>query len=235
MIQFYSPDILSRPELGPEEAAHCVKVLRRRPGDIIFVTDGRGTRYECRILSADTRRVSLEILSGTIVKRGWDYSITLAVAPTKNADRMSWLVEKAVEIGVDRICFILCAHSERRNLNVERLRKNAVSAMNQSLKTWLPELVDLRPITSIYPLEGQKFYGYCDSLKPRLGFVRECRPGSDVVVAIGPEGDFSQEEVAALDGAGYRAVTFGDERLRTETAGLYAVTATHIINSLREL
>lgn len=232
MIQFYAPDIMVSPFLGPEEAAHCVKVLRKRPGDMIYVTDGKGFRYECRILEADTRSVRLEVLSGVEVPRSWTCRITLAVAPTKNADRMAWLVEKATEIGVDEIVFIACRHSERKVVNDARLRKNAISAMNQSLKTRLPLISAMIPLVSLAAMEGEKFFGFCDANTPRAEFAKEYRKGSDVVIAIGPEGDFDPEEVDMLTRAGFRAITFGDERLRTETAALYGVTAVHVINNM---
>lgn len=230
MIQFYAPDIRDSHALGQEESSHCVRVLRKKAGDRISVTDGKGLRYECRIIKADPRRVELEVEGETSIPKSWPNTITLAVAPTKNADRMAWLVEKATEIGVDRICFIGCRFSERKNVNVERLRRNAVSAMNQSLKARLPEINDMTHLKSILNMDGEKFFGYCDSDSERSVFVEEYNPKTDVVVAIGPEGDFSPEEVTALKEAGFRPVTFGDERLRTETAALYAVTAIHVIN-----
>lgn len=230
MIQFYAPDIASSPVLGPEEAIHCVRVLRKKPGDEITVTDGRGKRYDCRILKADTRSVPVEILGEREVEKSWSYRITLAVAPTKNADRMSWLVEKATEIGVDEIIFLQCTRSERKNVNLERLRRNAVSAMNQSLKTRLPELRETKGVESLSGLGGEKYFGYCDVSVERLEFVKELKPGADVVIVIGPEGDFSEDEVKKLAKSGYRPVTFGNERLRTETAALYGITAVHVIN-----
>lgn len=234
MIQFYAPDIREKCVLGPEESVHCIRVLRRKEGDLIYVADGKGRRYECRILSADTRGVKLEILNVTEIRKSWCYHLTLVVAPTKNADRMAWLVEKCTEIGIDRIIFIECKHSERKNVNIDRLRRNAVSAMNQSLKTWLPEIEGMVRLRDILSLEGNKFFGYCDSETDRKDFARTFAEiaGDKTVIAIGPEGDFSLEEVEALRENGYTAVRFGDERLRTETAAIYGVTAVHVINDL---
>lgn len=232
MIQFFAPDIAETSSLGPEESVHCARVLRKREGDRICVTDGQGSRYDCVILKADSRKVELSIEEKVTIPKGWDYTLTLAVAPTKNADRMAWLVEKATEIGVDRILFFKGRHSERKSVNVERLKRNAISAMNQSLKTILPVIEDAGAITNILNLEGEKFVGYCDSETERLTFVKELKPQTDIVVAIGPEGDFSEEEIKELRESGYKAVTFGNERLRTETAALYAVTAAHIINEI---
>lgn len=222
--------------LGPEESVHCVRVLRRKVGDVIFVTDGRGSRFECRIVDAATRGVRLDIISSSLVARSWNFNITLAVAPTKNADRMSWLVEKATEIGVDRIMFIECRHSERRNLNIGRLRRVAISAMNQSLKTWLPDIPEVQPLDNLFVAGGLKYFGYCSPDFPRNDFARDFfgqTTDRDVTVAIGPEGDFSPEEAIALREAGFEAVSFGEERLRTESAALYGVTAVHIVNDLK--
>ena len=233
MIQFYSPDIKSSLILGPEEAHHCVKVLRRKAGDIIYVTDGLGKRFECRIILADTKRLQLEIINEEYIPKGWNYELVIAVAPTKNAERMSWLVEKATEIGVDSIRFVVCRNSERKNLNIERLRRNAISAMNQSLKTRLPDLKEPVPLKSVLNFKGEKLFGYCDSETERKEFIKEYR-GGDIVILIGPEGDFDHEEVRMLTDGGFSAVTFGDERLRTETAALYGLAAVHIINQIEK-
>lgn len=233
MIQFYAPDLTETLTLGAEETAHCVKVLRKKPGDHIFVTDGRGKRFDCIISEINKKGVSLEILSSEEIPKNWDFRIVLAVAPTKNADRMAWLVEKATEIGVDEIRFIDCRFSERKQVNIERLRRNAVSAMNQSLKTRLPEIIEIKPLSSIHSLKGEKFFGYCSREMERLEFSKEYVGCRDVVIAIGPEGDFSAEEVEKLIEVDFKAVTFGNERLRTETAALFAVAATHIINELK--
>lgn len=232
MIQFYTPNIRETLSLTSEESSHCVRVLRKKAGDHIFITDGKGYRLECLIVRPDPRKVEVEILSESLIPKSWNRLISLAVAPTKNADRMAWLVEKATEIGVDRIIFIKCKNSERKSVNIERLRRNAVSAMNQSLKTRLPEINEIDTFESILKEKGQKFFGYCNSETERSVFVKLLSPDEDVIVVIGPEGDFSREEVDLLHDSGFKAVTFGDERLRTETAALYAVTAIHIIDNL---
>lgn len=233
MIQFYAPDIHARPFLGPEESSHCIRVLRKKVGDDVCVTDGKGNRYECKIISADSRKVCLQIINVEEVRRGWDFRLTLVVAPTKNSDRMEWLVEKATEIGVDEIRFIRCSHSERKNINLARLHRIAISAINQSLKCHLPVITGMDPIKDIYKLKGEKYFGYCDENHPRMEFVKTFQKDQDTIIAIGPEGDFSPEEVDQLSLSGYKAVNFGQERLRTETAALYALTAAHIINEMK--
>ena len=232
MIQFYSPLIAETLALPPDESMHCIRVLRKRAGDEIFVTDGLGKRFKCRIVDANPKSTGLEILSETVINKKWKCEISLIVAPTKNSDRMAWLVEKATEIGIDRILFVKTRNTERTKVNIERLRRNAISAMNQSLKTRLPQIEELGAFKSMITMDGERFFGYCDSETERQTFVKELKPKGKIVIAIGPEGDFSTEEVRELIQSGYKAVTFGEERLRTETAALYAVTAIHVKEDL---
>ncbi|MCH5213715.1 MAG: 16S rRNA (uracil(1498)-N(3))-methyltransferase [Muribaculaceae bacterium] len=234
MIQFYAPEIKATGRLPQEESAHCIRVLRKRAGDRIFVTDGIGNRFECLITDANPKQAAVKIVAEESISPTRNFSITLLVAPTKNADRMAWLVEKAVEIGVDRIIFCSCRHSERKNVNVDRLRKITVSAMNQSLKTRLPEVEGMVPLSDVLSVKGEKYFGYCDANHPRTPFVDLYTPDADVAIAIGPEGDFSQDEVEKMIASGFKPVTFGNERLRTETAALYAVTAVHVLAELKK-
>lgn len=231
MIQFYATDLRDSFTLGADETNHCLRVLRKKAGDIIWVTDGKGFRYECRIAGIGKRDLKLDILSEEFIPKSWNNRIILAVAPTKNADRMAWLVEKATEIGVDEIRFIGCRHNERKEVNIDRLNRNAVSAMTQSLKTRKPEIIGIKPLESIIGLKGEKYFGYCSPEIPKTEFVNEYKSGTDIVIAIGPEGDFSKAEVESLIEAGFRATTFGNERLRTETAALYGLTAVHVLNN----
>jgi len=233
MIQFHTPDIEQTGELSAEDSSHCCRVLRMHEGDEISVTDGKGYRYRCRLTDANTKRAKVEIICKESVAPHWGVKIILAVAPTKNIDRIEWLLEKAVEIGVDEIVMLRCAHSERKNVKHERLERVMVSAMKQSLKATLPALSeDCVPINEFLKRDfgGQKFMGYCNATTERREFARECRPGEDTVIMIGPEGDFSPEEVEASRAAGFIPVTFGKSRLRTETAALFGITAVHIIN-----
>ncbi|MDE6540956.1 MAG: RNA methyltransferase, partial [Muribaculaceae bacterium] len=169
--------------------------------------------------------------------RVWPADIAVAVAPTKHIDRMEWLVEKLVEIGVDRITPLRCARSERKEINAERLRKIAVSAMKQSLKALLPRVDDMTPISQYLAEPSaageQRFVGYCDeSVVERRLLARAYTPGAPVRILIGPEGDFSPAEISEALAAGYTAVTMGDNRLRTETAALVGCDTIHIANQL---
>ena len=235
MHRFYAPDIEKELRLPEEEARHCRRVLRLRDGERIEAVDGRGNLYLCEIKGAGSdKECAVEILEKTIVPPHWGCRITVAVAPTKNLDRFEWMTEKLTEMGVDCIVPLLCRYSERRTLKTDRLRKIMVSAMKQSLKATLPQLDELTPVEDVIASagEGQRFVAYCDREIPRLEFVRECGKGSDVVVLIGPEGDFSKEEITSALAAGFRPVSLGNSRLRTETAGVFACAAIHVINQL---
>ena len=233
MIQFYAPEIETDGLLPEGESAHCSRVLRMKEGDEIVVTDGKGSRYICGIIKSHPSRTQVEIKRKEEITSQREYRLTLAVAPTKNSDRMEWLVEKAVEIGVDKIALLRCERSERKNLRPERLLKVMVSAMKQSLGVVLPELEEVtkfKDFVEAAPPPAQKFFGYCSSLYPKKSFVDECRKGGEVIVMIGPEGDFTPEEVETAVAKGFIPVTFGEKRLRTETAGVFVVCAVDVIN-----
>lgn len=236
MIRFYAPDIESDHFLPESDSQHCVKVLRMKSGDQIELVDGRGGLYTCRISVAHPKRTEVEVMSRVDLKPAWPAPITVAVAPTKHIDRMEWLVEKLVEIGVDRIVPVRCDRSERKEIKVERLQKIAVSAMKQSLKAVLPEICEMTPLSQFIsePGEGCRFVAYCDRSVPRKSLAREYRAGCPAVMLIGPEGDFSPDEIAATIAAGFVPVTLGDNRLRTETAALVACDTCHIINQIAQ-
>lgn len=233
MIQFYSPEIETTGRLPEEESGHCVRVLRMKTGDELWATDGKGHRFKCRIEKADPKATTFTILEKEDLPREREFKLTLAVAPTKNADRMEWLVEKAVEIGTDRIVLLKCARSERKVLRTDRLRKVMVAAMKQSLSGFLPELSEVIDFKEFLKEEGkgeEKYFGYCSPDYPRKEFAKEYQAGKDVVIMIGPEGDFTEEEVEMAVKTGYQPVTFGKKRLRTETAGVFAISAVNTIN-----
>lgn len=236
MHRFYAPDIATTMLLPDEEAQHCVRVLRLKEGEEVEVVDGKGRLHLCRILNANAKNCAVEIVRTTDVKPHWGCRITVAIAPTKNMDRMEWMAEKVTEMGVDRIVPLLCRYSERKVLKTERLRKILVAAMKQSLKATLPQLDDLTPFADFMKAlpDGQRFIAYCDPAIPRRDFVKECLPESDVTILVGPEGDFSQPEIRAALDAGFIPVSLGDSRLRTETAGVFACAAIHTINQLKK-
>ena len=238
MIQFFAPDINETNILPEEEARHAIKVLRSHPGDILTVVDGCGTRYLCRLLNDNPRNAEVEITAAEPVPPVWHTDITLAVAPTKNADRMEWLVEKVVEIGVNSIVPLLCRHSERKVMKTDRLERIAISAMKQSLKAVLPHIAPLTPISDFIAgcTSEKRFICYCDDYIERIPLVKAYVPqAKSVAILIGPEGDFDPKEVKSAFDAGFRPVTLGDNRLRTETAALVATDTIHILNQLSEI
>lgn len=238
MIRFYSPDIEETNTLPEDESGHAIRVLRLREGSEIETIDGAGHAYHCRIVEAHPKRTVVEIIDKRSEPLTWKGKLTLAVAPTKNSERMEWLVEKAVEMGVDEIVLIKCDHSERKNQKIDRLRRIMVSAMKQSLKAVMPRLEEMigfkEFINSRFNDNSVKVFGYCSDEVCRRDFSSVYDKGGNLTVMIGPEGDFSPEEVAYCMQRGFVPVTFGKSRLRTETAAIYAVTAFHIIENFSD-
>lgn len=234
MIQFFAPDINSSSVLPESESAHAVRVLRMQPGDEMIVVDGSGSRCKCRLADAHPKRATVEILSVEKIEPYWRGAITVAVAPTKHMDRMEWMTEKLTEIGVDRIVPLLCRYSERKEIKTERLVKTAVSAMKQSLKASLPEVGEMVSIKRFIETDKSdlRYIAYCSPEIPRRLLSRLYIPGKSVTILIGPEGDFSSEEIKAALDAGYQPVSLGDARLRTETAAIVACDTIQIINQL---
>lgn len=238
MVQFYIPDIAVNPTLPEDEAGHVLRVLRKGAGDEIVAIDGKGFRYHCRITSVGKRTADLDILDREYIESGWKGRITIAVAPTKNLDRVEWMVEKCVEIGVDSIVFLECRYSERKQLKFERLEKIAVSAMKQSLKAKLPQIsgmVSFDEFISSIPEESGKYIAYCIEKENYPLFVDVLEFSRDVILIIGPEGDFSKEEVEKAVNAGAKCVSFGESRLRTETAGVFGLTQIHTLQQLNSI
>lgn len=235
MIQFFAPDIKESNQLPEIESQHCIKVLRMKQGDKIYVTDGKGYRYNCTIIDPNPKRVYLNIDSKEFIPNHWNEQISIAIAPTKNMDRIEWFAEKSTEIGINSIIPIKCSHSERKELKTERVNKILVSAMKQSLKTVLPQISEMAKFTDVVkkPFDGQKFIAYCDESIEKKTFTKEYIAGKNALILIGPEGDFSPEEVCIAIDNGFTPVTFGDSRLRTETAALFAVTAIQTINQMK--
>lgn len=219
---FYQPD-LALSHLTPEESHHAIHVLRLRVGDAIEVTDGLGTLASAELTSDEKRKAGFRIIQSHKIPRR-PFSIHLAIAPTKNIDRMEWLVEKCTEIGIDKITFVRCKTSERPTIPLERLQKLVLSAMKQSRQAWLPELVDMTPFKDFVGrvAEPQRLIAYVDATNPHH-LSTFLKPKGDRVLLIGPEGDFTREELDQALGSGFNKVSLGPNRLRTETAGLYGV------------
>ena len=229
---FYTPDIEQVKELPEVESRHCIKVLRLGEGDEIGLIDGKGVYYRAVISEAHPKRCAVNILETVMCPNPWPYRLEIAIAPTKNLDRIEWFAEKTTEIGIDAVTLLKCRFSERKEMKTERLKKILVSAMKQSLKAKLPELSEMTDYKHFIqrPFSGRKFIAHCyDGEERRL--LSECyKPGENDLVIIGPEGDFSPEEVELALSNGFEPVSLGDSRLRTETAGIVACHTIHVLN-----
>lgn len=231
---FYVPEADSLQELPAEEAAHAVRVLRLAPGDNIFLTDGKGNFYEAEVTLAANHHCGYRILQRMPQPAPWWGHIHLAMAPTKMMERVEWMAEKVTEVGVDELSFFTTRFSERKNMRADRLEKIVVSAMKQSRKPWKPVVNELIPFELFLkrPLKGRGYIAHCYEEIPRTELVEELKKpvpeGMDgVTLLIGPEGDFSIDEVKAAISVGYVPVSLGQSRLRTETACLVAVMMAH--------
>lgn len=228
---FYTPDIAVNPELPEEEAGHCIRVLRLAEGAEILLTDGQGAFYKAAISRAHPKHCEVTILERWMQPALWNFRLHIAVAPTKNMDRMEWFAEKATEIGIDEITCLNCRFSERKEVKPARLEKILVSAMKQSQKATLPRLNGMTDFKKFVtqPFEGRKFIAHCEEgEKPLLKSIYH--PGENALILIGPEGDFSPEEIALARAQGFEAISLGESRLRTETAALVACHTIHVLN-----
>ena len=225
---FYVPDAATSHELPNDEAMHALRVLRLQSGDEMMLMDGAGNFYRAEVTLAHTKHCLYDIKEIMPQQPQWLGHIHLAIAPTKMMERMEWLVEKAVEVGVDEISFLNCQFSERRIVKLPRLDKIVIAATKQSHKAWKTVLNDITPFKDFIdqPREGGKYIAHCYEEVPRSSLfdhLRQTNAPQDATVLIGPEGDFSIDEVRYAVAHGYQSVHLGPSRLRTETAGLSAV------------
>lgn len=228
---FYQPGIQYGSHfLDPEESRHATKVLRRKAGDSIHITDGKGVLYTCKITDARPDKCAFAIESSRTAAAK-NFRIHIAIAPTKNPDRTEWFVEKAIEIGIDEISFLECDNSERTSLKLERIEKLAISAMKQSLKFTLPKIHPIRQLRDFISAlnSSKKFIAYVDQANSDE-LLRAAQSKEDYLVLIGPEGDFSPAELDLALQHGYQKVALGPSRLRTETAGIVACHTLNLIN-----
>ena len=234
---FYVPNVQDNGELPEEEAMHALRVLRLKSGDEIMLTDGIGNFYKAEITVAATRKCVFELLETIPQTPIWRGHLHLVVSPTKMMERMEWLVEKATEIGFDRISFINCDNSERRVIKVKRLEKIAVSAMKQSRKAWKPIIDEIVSFDELVAesTEGLRYIAHCYEEIKKVDLFNQLSisdKDEDVTVFIGPEGDFSLSEVKKAIDAGFVSVSLGESRLRTETAALYSVMMANLCKRL---
>ena len=234
---FYVPDAAQQTELPPDECAHAIRVLRLKVGDELFLMDGVGNYYRAQVTDASSHHCCYEIVEALPQERQWTGNVHLAIAPTKMMDRMEWMTEKVTEIGIDELTFLDCQFSERQVVKLPRIEKIVISAVKQSHKAWMPVVHEMTAFKTFIsqPREGRKYIAHCYEEIPRTYLFDELQKPStvncplssvnfdDATVLIGPEGDFSIDEVRQAVAAGYQSVHLGKSRLRTETAGLSAV------------
>ena len=236
MQLFYAPDItLPEYTLSEEESRHAIKVLRLKTGDTLHITDGVGNLHLCRLISDSAKHCTVRVVESKCEFEKRNYRLTMAVAPTKNIDRYEWFLEKATEIGVDNFVALETEHSERRVIKVERELKVITAAVKQSLKAYHPTLEDMVDFKKFVSREfaGRKFIAHCGvAVVGKSYLASTLEAGQDAVVLIGPEGDFSAEEVKFAVENGFEEITLGTQRLRTETAAVMAVAMVAIKNSL---
>ena len=228
------PDAAVATELPQEEAQHAAKVLRLESGDEVFLMDGVGTFYRAELTLVSQKHCLYNILETLPQEKAWHGSIHVTIAPTKNIDRMEWMVEKCTEVGFDGITFLNCRFSERKQIRKDRIEKIVTAAAKQSRKPFFPcvnDMTDFRKFVSECKT-GRKFICHCYDEIERKDFFRELSVAdkdTDITVLVGPEGDFSIDEVQYALSQGFESVTLGDFRLRTETAGLVATTVAQML------
>jgi 16S rRNA (uracil1498-N3)-methyltransferase len=230
---FFAPDILTDCILPEPESQHCIRVLRRQKGDLIRITDGKGHFFNARITGSNPKQCTVEIVETIHQPPLWKGRIEIAVAPTKNRERIEWFVEKATEIGIDKIGFLQTRFCERKEMKTGRLSQILVSAMKQSEKAVLPELQEITDFELFIKREfnGRKLIAHCyeGEKKP---LCRSIGKEDNVLILIGPEGDFSEEEIIRATANGFLPVSLGESRLRTETAALFACQTVHIVRQM---
>ncbi len=234
MQLFYSPDINSELQqftFSKEESKHIVRVLRKKEGDALAITNGKGDLYYVVVILADQKNCIVRINSVEHIQHH-NYKLHIAIAPTKMNDRMEWFLEKATEIGIDEITPILCDNSERKVIKKERFEKIIQSAMKQSLQMQLPKLNDAISFKEFMSKEhnGQLFIAHCEK-QDKKALQKEAKPLQDYIVLIGPEGDFSTKEIEIALTNNFTPVTLGNTRLRTETAGIVACHTIALLNN----
>ncbi|MGB0886977.1 MAG: 16S rRNA (uracil(1498)-N(3))-methyltransferase [Vicingaceae bacterium] len=232
MKLFYTPEIENEKTftLSESESKHAIRVLRLKANNTLTLIDGKGTFYEATITDDTPKKCKVEITR--IIKEESNKPLLhIAIAPTKNNDRTEWFIEKCTEIGISEITPILCKHSERKNIKQERFEKTAISAMKQSLKATLPIVNDLTNFKALINTNftGKKYIAHCYK-NEQQHFKAIYQKGEAALILIGPEGDFSEQEVTLALSKGFEPITFGESRLRTETAGVVACTTFNLIN-----
>ena len=234
MQLFYTPDIdpsLPHYFLSEEESKHCIRVLRLEKGTEVQLIDGKGGLYTAHIQDAHPKRTVLQIISVTTAFNKRNHYLHIAMAPTKNIERIEWFLEKATEIGIDEISFIICQRSERKEVKMDRLNKIVTAAIKQSIKAYHPVLNEPVSYSQLLtkPFEGQKFIAHCEDGN-KTNLRTELIANGSYLILIGPEGDFTPTEIDGALNNKFKAITLGESRLRTETAALEACFEVNFLN-----
>jgi len=234
MHLFYTPDITDIAyTLNEQESKHCIKVLRLDEGDKINLIDGIGNFYLAEITHPHQKKCKIKVIEKTENYSKRNYNLTIAIAPTKSNDRLEWFCEKATEIGIDKIIPFTSFNSERRNIKIERFEKTIVSAIKQSYKAFKPEFTELTKFNTLIKqkFKGKKFIAHCNNAVNKFHLLNEVyQKNESAIILIGPEGDFTTEEVQLAIDNGFIEINLGDYRLRTETAGLVSVMTISLLN-----
>lgn len=233
MNLFYAPEISGELfTLDKEESNHLIRVLRMKTNDEVHFTDGKGFFYECKIADANPRKCVVSIEKKYEGNSHRNFFLQIGIAPTKNNTRFEWFLEKSTEIGIDTITPIICAHSERKEVKIDRLNRVITAAIKQSIKAFHPKLEGQQTFNSFVkqPFDGQKFIAYV-AIENELSLSKAYLPGNNALVLIGPEGDFSPEEIELAKKNGFIPINLGSSRLRTETAGVVACHTINLLNS----
>lgn len=234
MQLFFNPNIhkeITEITFDKTESRHIVRVLRKKMGDILSITDGKGNLFEVEIIMDNDKKCVGKIVSQTFHKKNRNYKLHMAVAPTKNNDRFEWFLEKATEIGIDEVTPIICKNSERKVIKKDRLEKIAISAMKQSLQYYAPKVNDAIHFSEFIQKEfkGKLCIPYCGEVEKK-SLKEIVLPNEDSMILIGPEGDFTPKEIELALTHNFKAITLGENRLRTETAALVSVQNIAFIN-----
>ena len=234
MQLFFNPDITEKDQLitfPKDESKHIIRVLRKNEGDLLHITNGKGLLFQAEIINDDAKQCVARILSHE-VQPAPPYYLHMIVAPTKMNDRYEWFLEKAVEIGVHEITPVLCEHSERKVVKIERYERVLLSAMKQSLHLHFPKLNDAVTFRDLMEkdLNGTRFIAHCEQVTQKPYLQKKVHPQQQVNILIGPEGDFSREEIDLALTKGWKQISLGDSRLRTETAAIVACHTVAMIN-----
>jgi 16S rRNA (uracil1498-N3)-methyltransferase len=236
MQLFYNKDIISTDTqftFDKTESRHIVKVLRKKEGDFLHITNGKNELFTVQVILANDKRCLVKIVNTEVKPKPWNYKLHIAIAPTKNNDRLEWFLEKATEIGIDEITPIICSNSERTVLKTERLEKIVQSAMKQSLKFVLPKLNEPIKFSEFInqDFDSELFIAHCEELDKK-SLAKTIKPQTNTLILIGPEGDFTPAEIEKAFTNKFIPVTLGESRLRTETAGVVATQTVALINEL---